>query len=77
MGPQIRFSPLISEEPVSTGTRSRHADADADEDDIISVDDPNESEDSAAALWTPFWKEVRTAMVVEAPKDIEIRSVYS
>ena len=50
---------------------------DGADDDYILVDDPEsemaEKESEEQARWTPFWKKVRTAMVIEAPKDVEIR----
>ena len=50
---------------------------DAADDDYILLDDPEsemaEKESEEQARWTPFWKKVRTAMVIEAPKDVEIR----
>ena len=80
---KVRFLPLVSDESeteiYSTGTRSRHADVEEDpsDGDYILLDE-SESEmsevgESEIARWNPLWKEVRTAMVIEAPINIEIR----
>jgi hypothetical protein len=46
-------------------------------DDYILVDESeseiSDRETADAPRWRPLWKRVRTAMVIEAPKDVQVR----
>ena len=64
-------------------TRSRHADVEYQDnpDEYIMLDETEAAVDQLASLdegseneggWAPLWKQVRTSMVIEPPKEIQI-----